>query len=385
MKYYLIAGEASGDLHGSNLLKGLKEVDPEAQFRYWGGDRMKEQGGALVRHYRDHSIMGFWEVLVHLGKIRRNFHQCKKDLLHYQPDVLVLIDYPGFNLRMAKFASDNNIRVFYYISPKIWAWKESRIRKIKAYVDEMFIIFPFEKDFYRKHHFHVEYHGNPLIDAVDEKIRHSQAFADFIAQQGLDDRPIVAVLPGSRKQEIDRNLKVMISVIRNHTDYQFVIAGAPSIERDYYTRFIGTGNLSFVHDQTYELLAHSRAAIVTSGTATLEAALFDVPQVVCYRANPISYRIARHFVKVPYVSLVNLNMQQEVVRELIQKDMNPATLEQEVHRLLYDGHYIKKMHEAYQHLRSLLGGRGASKKIARVMYNRLSKGSGGVSHSLQRD
>ena len=371
MKYYLVAGEASGDLHGSNLLKGLKAVDPDPQFRYWGGERMQEQGGELVRHYRDHSIMGFWEVLINLRKIRRNFRECKEDLLHWHPDVLVLIDYPGFNLRMAEFAHKNNIRVFYYISPKIWAWKESRIRKIKAYVDEMFIIFPFEQGFYRKHLFEAQYHGNPLIDAVDEKIQHQDRFSNFVQEQGLDHRPIVAILPGSRKQEIDRNLEVMIRVIRHHSDHQFVIAGAPSIEKEYYRQYLNVDNLSFVHDKTYDLLSHSRAAIITSGTATLEAALFNVPQVVCYRANPISYYIARHFVKVPYISLVNLNMQREVVTELIQKEMNQERLEQEVSRLLYDQDYTGKMQEDYDQLRKLLGGSGASARIARAMYERL--------------
>ena len=374
MKYYLIAGEASGDLHGSNLLKGLKAVDPDPHFRFWGGDRMQEQGGELVRHYRDHSIMGFWEVLVNLRKIRRNFRECKDDLLSYRPDVLILIDYPGFNLRMAEFARQNNIRVYYYISPKIWAWKESRIRKIKAYVEEMFIIFPFEQDFYRKHDFEALYHGNPLIDAVDEKMQDRSPFADFIQKQGLDERPIVAILPGSRKQEIDRNLGVMTRVIPQHTDYQFVIAGAPAIDRDHYRRYLSVDNLSFVHDRTYDLLSHSRAAIITSGTATLEAALFNVPQVVCYRANPISYHIARHFVRVPYISLVNLNMQREVVTELIQEDMNPERLEQEVKRLLYDREYSRKMMEDYDHLRQLLGGSGASARIARAMYEGLRKG-----------
>ena len=372
MKYYLIAGEASGDLHGSNLLKGLKQVDPDPHFRYWGGDRMQEQGGDLVRHYRDHSIMGFWEVLVNLGKIRRNFHACKADLLAWHPDVLILIDYPGFNLRMAEFATKNNIRVFYYISPKIWAWKESRIRKIKAYVDEMFIIFPFEQDFYRKHDFEAVYHGNPLIEAVDLKMEQRSSFSDFVQNQGLDDRPVVAVLPGSRKQEIDRNLGVMTRVIRHHPDHQFVIAGAPSIGKAYYRKYLSVDNLSFVHDKTYDLLSHSKAAIITSGTATLEAALFNVPQVVCYRANPISYHIARHFVKVPYISLVNLNMQREVVTELIQKAMNPERLEQEVRRLLYDPDYTGKMQKDYNQLRQMLGGSGASARIARAMYERLT-------------
>jgi lipid-A-disaccharide synthase len=371
MNYYLIAGEASGDLHGSNLMRGLKEVDPQARFRFWGGDRMQEQGGELVRHYRDHNIMGFWEVLTRLGKIRDNFRVCKADLLEHHPDVLILIDYPGFNLRMARFAKKHGIQVFYYISPKIWAWKESRIHKIKAWVDQMFVIFPFEVDFYARHDFPVVYEGNPLIDAVDGKLKNKASFDQFIQRHGLEDKPIVAILPGSRKQEIDRNLGEMIRVIRHFPDHQYIIAGAPSIEKSYYEQYLAVPNLSYVHDQTYELLSHSRAAIITSGTATLEAALFDVPQVVCYKANAISYRIARHFVKVPYISLVNLNMQQEVVKELIQNDMNDQSLYQELKRLLYDQEYTERMHSDYNQLRVKLGGSGASRKVARAMYVRL--------------
>lgn len=372
MRYYLIAGEASGDLHGSNLLKGLKEVDAGSRFRFWGGQKMQEQGGELVKHYREHNIMGFWEVLANLGKIRRNFRICKRDLLQYNPDVLILIDYPGFNLRMARFASKHGIRVFYYISPKIWAWKESRIKMIKAYVDEMFIIFPFERDFYSKHGFPAIYEGNPLIDAVDGQLREKSSFDAFVDRNGLDHKPIVAIMPGSRKQEIDRNLNLMIRVIQNFPDHQFVIAGAPSMERSYYESYLTIPRLSYVHDQTYQLLSHSKAALITSGTATLEAALFNVPQVVCYKANALSYHIARFFVKVPYISLVNLNMQREVVKELIQKDMTEQSLYREISRLLYDGDYVNKMKEDYDDLRSRLGGSGASRRIARAMYERLA-------------
>ncbi len=371
MKYYLIAGEASGDLHGSNLMKGLKAVDPDPHFRFWGGDRMQEQGGEMVAHYRDHSIMGFLEVLVNLGKIRRNFRTCKNDLLGYQPDVLILIDYPGFNLRMAEFAHHHNIRVFYYISPKIWAWKESRIKKIRAFVDQMFIIFPFEKDFYRSHGYEAIYHGNPLIDAVDDKMHHRSSFHDFTREQGLQDKPVVAILPGSRKQEIDRNLGVMIRIIGDYPDYQFVIAGAPSIERAYYDHYLKYENLSYVHDMTHDLLSHASAAIITSGTATLEAALFNVPQVVCYRANPVSYLIARHFVHLSYISLVNLNMDKQVVRELIQGDMTPKALNRELNHLLHDKEYVARMLSDYEQLRRILGGSGASARIARDIYQKL--------------
>jgi lipid-A-disaccharide synthase len=277
---------------------------------------------------------------------------------------------------MARFAKKNGITVYYYISPKIWAWKESRIHKIKARVDQMFVIFPFEVDFYARHDFPVVYEGNPLIDAVNERLRKKASFGEFIQNQGLADKPIVAILPGSRKQEIDRNLGEMIRVIRHFPDHQYVIAGAPSIEKSYYERYLSVPNLSYVHDQTYELLSHSRAALITSGTATLEAALFDVPQVVCYKANVISYHIARHFVKVPYISLVNLNMQREVVKELIQDDMNDQALYRELERLLYDREYTDRMRSDYGLLRAELGGSGASRKVAEAMYSRLQNKDG---------
>jgi lipid-A-disaccharide synthase len=272
---------------------------------------------------------------------------------------------------MARFAHEHNIRVYYYISPKIWAWKESRIRKIKKYVNRMFIIFPFEKEFYKRHNYPADYYGNPLIDAIDEKRENSLSREAFIRENALEEKPIVAILPGSRKQEIDRNLSVMLKVIENYTDYQFVVAGAPSIERDYYQRYLQDTPVRFVYDKTYELLNQSTAAIITSGTATLEAALFDVPQVVCYKAHPVSYRIAKQFVRVSYISLVNLNMNKEVVRELIQEDMNQASLAKELDRLLKDEEYIRKIKAEYQQLRQLLGGRGASCRVAEAMYNYL--------------
>ncbi|MGM0529803.1 MAG: lipid-A-disaccharide synthase [Bacteroidota bacterium] len=373
MKYYLIAGEASGDLHGSNLLKGLRQVDPNPSFRFWGGDRMQAHGGELVRHYRDHSIMGFWEVMVKFRQIRHSFRFCKRDILNHKPDVLILIDYPGFNLRMARFAKKHNIPVYYYISPKIWAWKESRIKKIKAYVDRMFIIFPFEREFYRKHQYPAEYYGNPLIDAIDEWKENRKPWDDFIKEHKLEDRPVVAILPGSRKQEIDRNLSVMLEEVKDFNEYQFVVAGAPSIEPEYYQEYLSDTSVHFLYDRTYELLNHSVAALITSGTATLEAALFNVPQVVCYKANPISYRIAKHFVKVSYISLVNLNMKKEVVRELIQDEMNPDNLRHELENILRNEKYISNMKEEYRKLRDLLGGRGASYRVARAMFDHLSE------------
>ncbi len=372
MKYYLIAGEASGDLHGSNLMKGLKKVDPNTDFRFWGGDKMAEQGGALVKHYKDHNIMGFWEVLVNIRKISKNFRDCRKDLIEYNPDVLILIDYPGFNLRMAKFAKQQGIKVFYYISPKIWAWKESRIKMIKAYVDRMFIIFPFEKDFYNKHNYKAEFHGNPLIDAIDEKYEEGDSFEDFIKNNELEQKPIVAVLPGSRKQEIERNLSVMLAVITDFPDYQFIIAGLPSIDADFYKKYTQSQtNLHIVFDKTYDLLRNSSAAIITSGTATLEAALFNVPLVVCYKANNISYHVAKHFIKVRYISLVNLNMNEEVVKELIQNDMNKESIKSELNRLLNDTNYRNRMIEKFRELRQNLGDKGASVRVAEAMYKLL--------------
>ena len=373
MKYYLIAGEASGDLHGSNLLKGLKKVDPKPHFRFWGGEKMQEEGGEMVYHYRDHSIMGFFEVALKLRTVLKNLRVCKADLLQFRPDVLILIDYPSFNLRMAKFAKQHDIPVYYYISPKIWAWKESRIKQLKAFVDRMFIIFPFEKIFYLKHHYNVEYQGNPLIDAIDEKRENRIPWDTFIHKYKLENQPLVALLPGSRKQEIDRNLSVMLKAVKHFDGYQFVIAGAPSIEPDYYRKYLYNGKISIVYNQTYDLLSHSKAALITSGTATLEAALFNVPQVVCYKAHPISYQIAKCFVKVPYISLVNLNLQRKVVRELIQHEMTVDNLKQELVNLLNNEIYIEEMKNAYKELRLLLGERGASYRVAEAMYKGLKE------------
>ncbi len=371
MKYYLIAGEASGDLHGSNLMKGLNAVDPNPEFRYWGGDLMQQQGGTLVRHYKNHNFMGFMEIVTKAPKIKQNFQECQSDILKFKPDVLILIDYPGFNLRIAEFAKKNNIKVFYYISPKIWAWKESRIKKIKAYVDRMFIIFPFEQEFYAKHNFKAEFYGNPLIDAIEEHKEQKDSFDWFIRDNNLLNKPIIAILPGSRKQEIDRNLAVMLEVVPHFRQYQFIIAGAPSIEPDYYNNYLTNDHISFVHNRTYELLSHSYAALVTSGTATLETALFDVPQIVCYRANPVSYHIARYFVSLDYISLVNLNMQEEVVKELIQDDMNVKNIIHELEHVTNNKQYRERMLERYEELKNLLGNRGASKRVAQAVYNYL--------------
>ncbi len=373
MKYYLIAGEASGDLHGSNLMKGLKKVDADSEFRFWGGDLMQEQGGKLVKHYKETAIMGFLEVVLNLRKIKKFFKVCKKDILEFNPDVLILIDYPGFNLRIAEFAKSKGIRVYYYISPKVWAWKESRIKKIKAFVDRMFVIFPFEVDYFKKHNYDVDYAGNPLLDAVKEKIKEKGSFDEFINQNGLENKPIIAILAGSRKQEIDRNLGVMLKIIPEYKNYQFVIAAAPSIEHDYYNKFVEGNNVKVVFNQTYDVLKYAHAALVTSGTATLETALFDVPQVVCYRAGNISYFIAKQFVKIKFISLVNLIMDAEIVKELIQFDMNPKTLKSELNKILFDNNYRQKMLDNYEELCKKLGGTGASERVAQLLYHYLQK------------
>lgn len=374
MKYYVIAGEASGDLHGSNLLKGLKKVDPEADFRCWGGDLMQQQGATIVKHYKETAIMGFFEVVKNLRKIKRFFTECKKDIQDYKPDVVILIDYPGFNLRIAEFTKSIGLKTYYYISPKIWAWKESRIKKIKAFVDKMFVIFPFEVDYFNtKHNYPVEYAGNPLLDAIQEKIDEPGDFNEFVAKNNLEDKPIIGILAGSRKQEIDRNLGIMLDVISNYPDYQFVLAAAPSIESGYYDKFIHGNNVQVVFNQTYDTLKYSTAALVTSGTATLETALFNIPQVVCYRAGNISYFIAKQIVKLDYISLVNLIMDQEVVKELIQFDMNPKDLKLQLNKILPGGESRENMLNDYQKLREELGGTGASERVAKLMFDNIKE------------
>ncbi|MDA3779233.1 MAG: lipid-A-disaccharide synthase [Bacteroidales bacterium] len=371
MKYYLIAGEASGDLHGSNLMKGLKQVDNNVDFRFWGGDKMLEQGGELVQHYKESAFMGFLEVMQNLRKISSNIKKCKSDIINYSPDVLILIDYPGFNLRIAEYAKNNGIKVYYYISPKIWAWKEARIKKIKSFVDKMFVIFPFEVDFYDKHNYSVDFVGNPLLDAIDEKKNEPYNIENFRNKNKLNDKPIIAVLAGSRKQEIDKNLSIMLDIIPRYNEYQFVVATAPSIENKYYSKFTKEHDVKLVFNQTYDVLKYSEAALITSGTATLETALFNIPQVVCYKAGKISYTIAKHFVKIKFISLVNLVMNKEVVKELIQDEMNISNISMELNNILYDDNYRNNMLNNYSLLQDKLGGVGASKRVASLIYNYL--------------
>jgi lipid-A-disaccharide synthase len=369
MRYYIIAGEASGDLHGANLIKALRQEDPQAQIRAWGGDLMAEAGAEVVKHYRDLAFMGFLEVAKNLRTILRNFKFCKTDIAAWQPDVLILIDYPGFNLRMAKWAKTQQIRVFYYISPQLWAWHSSRVHGIKATVERMYVILPFEQEFYRRYDCEVDFVGHPLLDVVDSFVPPP----GFRQTNGLDQRPIVALLPGSRRQEINRMLEVMLQVVPHFPDCQFVIAGAPAVPRSFYDEIIqasGISNVFWTGNQTYALLRQARAALVTSGTATLETALFGVPQVVCYRGGRLSYFIARRLVNVKYISLVNLIADRPLVRELIQNDLTPDNLREQL-TLLLDEQHSAQIRQEYRLLREHLGTSGASARAARLMVQRL--------------
>jgi lipid-A-disaccharide synthase len=371
MKYYLIAGEASGDLHASNLMLALKKEDPKAEFRFWGGDLMQEAGGTLVKHYRELAFMGFIEVVANLRTILKNIKICKEDILEYKPDTVIFIDYPGFNMRIAKWAKELNISTQYYISPQIWAWKENRISAIKRDVDEMYVILPFEKEFYEeKHQFPVHFVGHPLLDAIAKK--ELVDVEQFKAEYQLDNRPIIALLPGSRKQEISKMLETMLSITDDFKEYQFVIAGAPSQDPEYYEPFIKKKNVHLVMNKTYDVLSLSTAALVTSGTATLETALFKVPEVVCYKGSTISYQIAKRIVDLDYISLVNLIMDKEVVTELIQKDFNKERLKEELKKIL-ECEYRQTIFEAYFELERKLGGSGASKKTAHLIYKSINK------------
>jgi lipid-A-disaccharide synthase len=369
MKYYIIAGEASGDLHGSNLMKSLYNEDPKAEIRFWGGDLMQSVGGTLVKHYKELSFMGFLEVVLNLKTILNNIKICKKDVLEFQPDVLVFIDYPGFNMRIAKWAKKLGMKTHYYISPQIWAWKENRIKDIKRDIDKMYVILPFEKEFYeKKHQYQVEFVGHPLIDAINNRISIDESI--FRKENSLSDKPIIAILPGSRKQEITKMLSVMLSVVADFPDYQFVIAGAPSQEFSFYSTFLTANNCHFISNKTYDLLSISFAALVTSGTATLETALFKVPEVVCYKGSWISYQIAKRIVTLKYISLVNLIMDKEVVTELIQDNLNTSTLKIELQKLLNSNHRDLVL-ENYKALERKLGGSGASEKTAKLIVKNL--------------
>ncbi|MBO7445007.1 MAG: lipid-A-disaccharide synthase [Bacteroidales bacterium] len=368
MKYYLIAGEASGDLHASNLMKALKRRDPQAEFRFWGGDLMAAVGGTPVKHYKDISFMGFWEVFVHLKTILGLLRFCKEDILQYAPDALVLVDYPGFNLRVAKFAKQHQIPVFYYISPQIWAWKKGRIRTIKKNVDEMMVILPFEEAFYAKNGMKVHYVGHPLLDAVTHEVRESEEVRDFRTDNCLDEREIIALLPGSRKQEITALLPQMLTLVPLFPQYQFVVSTVSWQPKSLYDQFMKDAPVTRIAGSVYPLLANAKAAVVTSGTATLETALFGVPQVVCYAGSEVSYIIAKQLVKgIHFISLPNLIADKQIVKELIQHDFDTRHLEEELRKITEDEQHVRQVKEDYQALCALLGDGSASEKAAEVI------------------
>ncbi len=376
MKYYLIAGEASGDLHASNLMRSIKQRDKEADFRFFGGDLMQLQGGVLVKHYRDMAFMGILPVLMNAKTILNNLDLCKKDIAAYRPDVVIPIDYPGFNLKIAKYVKRQlQIPVFYYISPKVWAWKEYRVKSFKKYVDEMLSILPFEVDFYKKHNYRIHYVGNPTIDAIAERDFKNEIFSEFIQANGLEDRPIIALLAGSRKQEISGNLPTMLEVSKSFPEYQFVIAGAPGIDADFYSQFIEDTSVKLISGQTYRILAQSEAALVTSGTATLEAALLNVPQVVCYRMPlpKLSYWAFKHILHTPYISLVNLICGKEAVKELFAKYFIADNIRMELNKILHVRNYRRNMLDNYRAMQTILGKPGASVRAAEIIVEKIGK------------
>ncbi len=363
MKYYIIAGEASGDLHASNLMKEIFKKDKDATIHFWGGDLMQQAGGTLIKHYKELSFMGFIEVLMNIITIFKNISFCKKNIATFNPDIIIFIDYSGFNLRIAKWAKQQGFKTNYYISPQVWASRANRVPKIKRDIDKMLVILPFEKEFYKKYNYDVTFVGHPLIDAIADKdyIEENQ----FRKKYNLSNKPIIALLPGSRKQEITKILSVMLKMVDKFNDYQFVIAGAPSQQFDFYKPFINN-NVAFISNKTYDLLAVSHAALVTSGTATLETALFKIPQIVCYKGSNISYQIAKRIITIKFISLVNLIMDKEVVTELIQSDFNEIRLKKEL-ELILNKEKREEIFDNYDKLEKILGGKGASKKAAKLI------------------
>ncbi len=367
MKFFIISGEASGDLHGANLVKSIKELRPNATFVGWGGDLMEKQGVVIKKHYKELAFMGFLEVILNIRTILKNIKLCKQQMLDEKPDAVIFIDYPGFNLRMAKFAKKNNLTTLYYISPTVWAWKEKRIETIKEFVDRLFVILPFEKKFYEDRGCEVEFVGHPLIDAVNNFRKTSALSSEkFLKKYNLSDKKIVALLPGSRKQEIKKKLPIMLAVAKDYPQFQFVIGGAPGLDEAYYHSVLEGNKMAIIYNDTYNLLNNSYAGLVTSGTATLETALFQVPQVVCYQTSGISYAIAKRLVNITYISLVNLILDQEVVKELIQNELNIENLKFEFEKIV-KGNSREKMLASYQDLDKLCGGIGASKNTAKGM------------------
>lgn len=369
MKYFIIAGEASGDLHASHLMRELKKKDSSADFTFFGGELMASEGGVLLKHYREMAFMGLFPVIFNLHKIKRNFNLARRKLLEFKPDVLILVDYPGFNLPMAEFAKANGIKVFYYISPKIWAWKTKRVHKVKKFVDEMFTIFPFETAFYNKYNYKVRFVGNPTIDELSHRPNQQETFAEFIQKNNLKDKPIIALLAGSRRQEIKRILPVLVAVSQRFTEYQFVIAGAPSQSQPLYDQVLGKTPIPVVFGQTYELLQQSTAALVASGTATLETAFLNIPQVVCYRieAGRLGTWVKDQLIKISFISLVNLIAGREIVKELFQQYCTPETVSNELNKILTDNSYRKSMLDGYAEVLSDLGGPGCAERAANEM------------------
>jgi lipid-A-disaccharide synthase len=369
MKYFIIAGEPSGDLHGSNLVRGIISADPKAEILCWGGELMESAGASLLMHYRKLAFMGFVTVLLNIRTISKNMTACKKQITEHNPDVVILIDYPGFNLRIAKFVKRLGIKVFYYISPKIWAWNESRVEKIKR----MYIIFPFEVDFYKKHNVDVEYHGNPLVDEIERKKLAFTSQSDLRKSLGIDNRPVIALLAGSRKNEIRHMLPEMVKMARHFPDYHFVLAGVRNLQESLYRKILGDSSVNLIIDKTYEILYLAEAALVTSGTATLETALIGVPQVVCYKADFLSMLIAWMVIKVKYISLVNLIMDEEIIKELIQYDLKEKNLLKELKAIVQGGSGREEMLKSYNSLKEKLGPAGASFRIAGDIVNSLKK------------
>lgn len=365
MKYYIIAGEASGDVHAANLIRSIKQKDAKAVFRAWGGDKMEEQGAEIVKHYRDLAFMGFVEVLMNIRTITKNISFCKKDILSFNPDLLILVDYPGFNLRIAEFAHDQGFKIAYYISPQVWAWKKSRVHKIKKLVDKMLVILPFEKAFYEKYGVDVEFVGHPLLDEINSQQKVDKV--TFVKKNKLEDKQIIALLPGSRKQEISSMLKTMLSVVDSFPDHQFVVAGLSSIPKAFYQKIIDDSKAKLVVDQTSSLLQNAQAALVTSGTATLETALMEVPEVVCYSANFISVEIAKRIIDVKYISLANLIMDREIVKELIQNKLNEKNLALELDLILNNPKKLQQLQADYKELKEKLGKEGASDRAAELI------------------
>ncbi len=369
MKYYIIAGERSGDLHGSNLIKGIRKHDPDAQIRAWGGEMMQESGAEVVKHYRDLAFMGFFEVIKNLPTIIGFLSFCKKDIKNFQPDVVVLIDYAGFNMRVAKFAKTNGYRTFYYISPKVWAWNQSRALKIKQFVDKMFVIFPFEKAFFQKFDYEVEYVGNPLFDAIADFTPNPNFRKD--ARLGI--KPIIALLPGSRKQEVETMLGLMMSQVYELPDYQFVIGAVSNLPKELYARWQSIFPVKIVIDDAYNLLSVADAALVTSGTATLETALFNVPQVVCYKGGWAAYQVYKRVIRVPFVSLVNLIVGRELVKELLQNDLTKENVLTELSKITINQTARQSQLNGYAEIKNILGEKGASERTGRLMVEELRR------------